>query len=56
MKWRLALRIATSPSERWFMNAAERNPELSSKYGTDRAILRPRKRWEDDINEFFKLE
>ena len=55
MKWRLALRIATSPSERWVMKAAEWNPELSSKYRTNRAIGRPRKRWEDDINEFLKL-
>ena len=54
MKWRLALRIATSPSQRWLMKAAERNPELSSKYRTNRAIGRPRKRWEDDINEFLK--
>ena len=45
MKWRLALKIATSPSERWLMKAAEWNPELSSKYRT-----------EDDINEFLKLE
>ena len=40
MKWRLALRIATSPSERWLMKAAERNTELSSKYRTNRAIGR----------------
>ena len=32
------------------MKAAEWNPELSSK-----AIGRPRKRWEDDTNEFLKL-
>ena len=53
--WRLALRIATSPSERWLMKATGWNPELSSKYRTNRAIGRPRKRWEDDINEFLKL-
>ena len=35
---------------------AEWNPELSSKYRTNRAIRRPRKRWEDDMNEFLKLE
>ena len=29
-------------------------PRLSSKYWTNRAIGRPRKRWEDDINEFLK--
>ena len=55
MKWRQALRIATSPSERWLIKAAEWNPELNSKYRTNRAIGRPRKRLEDDINEFLKL-
>ena len=34
--------------------AAEWNPELSSTYRTNRAIGRPRKRWEDDINDFLK--
>ena len=48
------MRITTSPSERWLIKAAEWNPELSSKYRTNRAIGRPRKRWEDDINEFLK--
>ena len=55
MKWRLAMGIATSPSERRLMKAAEWNPELSSKCRTNRAIGRPRKRWEDDSNEFLKL-
>ena len=48
------MRIATSLSERWLIKAAEWNPELSSKYRTNRAIGRPRKRWQDDINEFLK--
>ena len=47
--------IATSPRERWLMKAAEWNPELSSKDRTNRAIGRPRRRWEDDINELLKL-
>ena len=54
MKWKLALRIATSPSETWFKKAAEWNPDLSSRYRTNRAIGRPRKRWKDDINDFLK--
>ena len=55
MKWKLALRIATSPSERWLKKkAAEWNPELSSRYRTNRTIGRPKKRWEDDINDFLK--
>ena len=36
--------------------AADWNPELSTRYRTNRAIGRPRKRWEDDINEFLKQE
>ena len=43
LKWKLTLRIATSPSERWLKKAAEWNPELSSRYRTNRAIGRPRK-------------
>ena len=54
MKWKLALRIETSPSERWLNKSAEWNPELSSRFWTNRAIGRPRKIWEDDINEFLK--
>ena len=56
MKWKLALRIESPPSERWIVKAAEWKPELSSRYKTYRAIGRPRKRWEDDINELLKLE
>ena len=52
MKWKLALRIATSQCERWPKKAAEWNPDLSSRYKTNRAIGRTRKRWEDDINDF----
>ena len=56
MKWKLALRIAISPSDRWLRKAAEWNPDLSSRYSSSRAIGRPRRRWEDDINEFLKQE
>ena len=48
------MRIALSPSERWLMKTAEWNPELSSKFRTNRSIGRPRKRWEDDINDFLR--
>ena len=34
MKWRLALRIASLPCERWIVKDAEWNPELSSRYKT----------------------
>ena len=43
MKWKLALRIANSPSERWLKKAAEWSPDLSSRFQTNRAIGRPRK-------------
>ena len=56
VKWRLAMRIATSPNERWLIKAVDWNPELSSKYRINISIGRPRKRWEDDINEFLKQE
>ena len=56
MKWKLALRIATSPSDRWLRKAADWNPELNTRHRTNRSIGRPRKRGEDDINEFFKQE
>ena len=55
MKWRLALGIASLPVERWVVKAAERNPELGLKIQTYRAVGWPR-RWEDEINEFLKLE
>ena len=54
MKWKMALRIATSLSERWLKKAAEWSPDLSSTHETNRAIGRPRKRWEDDTNDFLK--
>ena len=44
MKWNLALRIATSPSERWVKKAAEWNPEMSSKYRTSRNDWKTKKR------------
>ena len=44
MKWKLALRIATSSSKRWLKKAAEWNPDLSSRYRTNRAIGRPREK------------
>ena len=50
------MRIASLPSERWTVKAAEWNPELSTNNKTYRAIGRPRRRWEDDINEFLKPE
>ena len=44
------------PKERWVIKAAEWNPRLSSKIRTNRAVGRPKKRWEDEINQFLKSE
>ena len=56
MKWRLAMRIASLLEERWVMKVAGWNPALSTKYKTYRAVGRPKKRWEDEINEFLRPE
>ena len=56
MKWKLAMRMASLPKERWVRKTAEWNPGLSSKIRTNRAAGRPKKRWEDEINEFLKSE
>ena len=54
MKWRLAMRIASLPDERWTKKAAKWNPGLSTKHQTNRPVGRPKKRWEDEINGFLK--
>ena len=36
MKWRLAMRIASLPDERWARKAAEWNPGLSTMHQTNR--------------------
>ena len=56
MKWRLAMRIASHPETRWTKKAAKWNPGLSIRTKACRAVGRPNKRWEDDINQFLKPE
>ena len=56
MKWRLAVRIASLQIERWTQKAAKWNPGLSSKFLTNRTVGRPKKRLEDEINDFLKPE
>ena len=43
MKWRLAMRIAAIPAERWARKVAEWNLGLSTKYKTYRVVGRPKK-------------
>ena len=52
MKWRLAMRITSLPKETWARKAAEWNPGHNTKIKTCRAVGRPTKRWEDEINDF----
>ena len=42
MKWRMAMRIASLPEERWSRKAAEWNPGLDSCIKTNRPVERPR--------------
>ena len=48
IKWRQAMRIASLPEERW--------AALSMKYKTYKAVGRPRRRWEHEINDFVRSE
>ena len=50
------MRIAAPPKERWAWKAAEWNPGFSTEIKTCRAGGRLRKRWEDEVNDFFKPE
>ena len=54
LKWRMASRIASLPKERWTRNFFEWHPGLDNKINTRRLVGRPKRRWEDDINEFIK--
>ena len=56
MKWSLAVRTASPPDERWAKKAPKWNPDLSTKHQTNRPVERPKKRWEDEINDFLKPE
>ena len=54
MKWRLALRIASHSEARWTKKKSEkRNLGLSIETKTSR-VGRPKKSWEDDINQVAK--
>ena len=50
MKWRFAMRIASHQETRWTnKKAAKWSPDLSIGGKANRAVGRPRKRWEDEI-------
>ena len=53
MKWRFAIRTASLPGQRRYQNGTQ---VLTIVAKTNRPMERPRKRWEDEINEFSKTE
>ena len=56
MNWTMAMRIASLPHDRWTSKITEWNPDLDNKIKTNRSVGRPRKRWEDEINEQVRSE
>ena len=51
------MRIASHPETRWTnKKAAKWSPGFSIGDEANRAVGRPRKRWEEDINQLFKTE
>ena len=52
MEWRGSLHTQRQDGQK----AATWNPGVSIGCRATRAVGRPRKRWEDDINQFLKLE
>ena len=55
-KWRMARRIITLPQSRWNKRVFEWQPGLDPTLHTERSVGRPKRRWEDDLNEFTKTE
>ena len=56
LKWRMASRIPSLPKERWTNKKFDWHPGLDNTIKTRRLVGRPKRRWEDDINEFTRPE
>ena len=56
LKWRMARRLAPLQKERWTKQIFDWPPGLDNKIKTRRLVGRPKRRWEDDINEFTRPE
>ena len=56
LKWRMARRIVSLPDKRWTRKIFDWQPGLDNKIKTRRMVGRPKRRWEDDINEFLKTD
>ena len=55
-KWRMARRITTLPEKRWSRRVFNWHPGLDNNIKARRQVGRPKRRWEDDLNEFMKTE
>ena len=55
-KWRMAQRIISLPEKRWNTRVFNWHPGLDTSIRTRRQVGRPKRRWEDDLNEFMKTE
>ena len=56
MKWRMARRIVTLHRKRWNKRVFEWQPGLDPTLHPKRSVGRPKRRWEDDLNEFTRTE
>ena len=55
-KWRMARRIVFLNDKRWNKRVFDWHPGLDTSIKTGRQIGRPKRRWEDDLNEFLKMD
>ena len=53
-KWRWASRIASQPKDRWSRLACTWKPDLDNRRRAYRQVDRPRKRWDDEIQQFLQ--
>ena len=56
MKWRLAMRIASLPKERWVKKSSRMESRTQQQNQNEQSCRKTKKRWEDEINEFLKSE
>ena len=56
LKWRMARRIDSLPEQRWTKRVFDWHLGLNTSNRTRRQFGRPKRRWEDDLNEFMKTE
>ena len=55
-KWRMARRIVTLNKRRWNKRVFDWQPGLDPTLHPKRSVGRPKRRWEDDLNEFTGTE